>query len=57
MKTKIIFLLILLNSTLAVQGCTTAVVAGAGAAGGYIANEKGYKIRNPITKKSDKKEK
>jgi hypothetical protein len=35
-----------------VSGCTTAVVAGAAAAGGYIAHEKGYRIRNPITKKS-----
>jgi squalene cyclase len=33
-------------------GCTTAVVAGAAAAGGYIAYEKGYRVRNPITRNS-----
>ena len=32
-------------------GCT-AVVAGAAAAGGYIAHEKGYRVRNPVTKKN-----
>lgn len=32
-------------------GCTTAVIAGAAAAGGYIAHEKGYRVRSPIVKK------
>ena len=31
-------------------GCATAVVAGAAAAGGYIAHEKGYRVRNPVTR-------
>jgi hypothetical protein len=29
-------------------GCTAAVV-GAAAAGGYLAHENGYRVRNPIT--------
>ena len=33
-------------------GCTTAVIAGAAAAGGYIAHEKGYRLRNPVTRSS-----
>ncbi len=32
------------------SGCTTAVIAGAAAAGGYIAHEKGYRVRNPVYK-------
>ena len=39
---------ILLNGA----GCTTAVIAGAAAAGGYIAHENGYRVRNPITHSS-----
>lgn len=35
---------------LTANGCTTAVVAGAAAAGGYFAYEKGYRLRNPITR-------
>ena len=31
------------------SGCT-AVVAGAAAAGGYVAHDKGYRVRNPVTK-------
>jgi len=37
------------------NGCAMAVVAGAAAAGGYIAHEKGYRIRNPFTKASETK--
>jgi shikimate 5-dehydrogenase len=38
-------------------GCATAVIAGAAAAGGYIAHEKGYRVRNPVTKsRRDKRE-
>jgi uncharacterized protein YceK len=35
------------------SGCATAVIAGAAAAGGYIAHEKGYRVRNPIVRKRD----
>jgi len=37
-----------------VTGCTAAIVAGAAAAGGYIAHEKGYRVRNPVTRNSSK---
>ncbi len=33
------------------NGCATAVIAGAAAAGGYIAHEKGFRVRSPVTKK------
>lgn len=47
-------MLALLGGTAAsTTGCTTAIVAGAAAAGGYIAHEKGYRIRNPVTRDSD----
>jgi hypothetical protein len=42
----------LLNAT----GCATAVVAGAAAAVGYIAHEKGYRVRNPITSSSKQRD-
>jgi len=35
------------------SGCGYLVVAGAGAAGGYIMRDKGYKVKKPI-EKSDK---
>ena len=35
-------------------GCTTAVIAGAAAAGGYIAHENGYRLRNPVTRNSSR---
>jgi hypothetical protein len=34
-------------------GCTTAVVAGAAAAGGYVAHKEGYRVRNPVIKAGD----
>ena len=37
-------------------GCAAAVIAGAGAAGGYIAHQKGYRVQNPVTKEESKKE-
>jgi len=47
-------LLLLLPVGATVSGCTAVVVAGA-AAGGYIAHEKGYRIRNPVTQNDEKK--
>ncbi len=38
------------------SGCTAVVIAGVGAAAGYIAHDKGYRVRNPLTK-SEKAEK
>ncbi len=46
-----VLVLAVLSATAGLSGCTTAVIAGAAAAGGYIAHEKGYRVRNPIVKK------
>ncbi|PLY15301.1 MAG: hypothetical protein C0631_07505 [Sedimenticola sp.] len=48
-------LILILPLLLTLQGCAAVVVAGA-AAGGYIAYEKGYRVRNPVTKGGVKKE-
>lgn len=47
-------LLLIIPFILTLQGCAAAVVAGA-AAGGYIAHEKGYRVRNPVTKSGETK--
>lgn len=39
----------------AVQGCALAAAGAAGAAAGYVANEKGYEVQSPITKKPQHK--
>lgn len=49
-KQEIALLCALLPALSTSGGCATAVVAGAAAAGGYIAHEKGYRWRNPLTK-------
>lgn len=46
--------LVLLPMLFVNTGCATAVIAGAAAAGGYLAYEKGYRVRNPVTKANDK---
>ena len=57
MNIKTILLLLFFAPIVATaNGCATAVVAGAAAAGGYIAHEKGYRVRNPVTKSSTNKE-
>jgi hypothetical protein len=42
--------LVLALAASTLQGCTTVVVAGAAATAGYLAHEKGYRVRDPITK-------
>ena len=50
MKIPVAFAITIAVTTLpALSGCT-AVVVGAAAAGGYITHEKGYRVRNPVTK-------
>jgi len=50
MKIPVALALAMALSTLSgLSGCT-AVVAGAAAAGGYVAHDKGYRVRNPVTK-------
>jgi len=51
MKTKRLFLLILLASIMVVQsGCALFVGAAAGGTGAYILRDKGYTVQNPIKK-------
>jgi len=50
MVKRVLVVLVLASVALSVGGCLTAAVAGAGIAAGYHASEKGYKVRNPITK-------
>lgn len=51
MTNKLILTLFLLGAMIFTNaGCTAAVIAGVAATGGYIAHEKGYRVRNPITK-------
>jgi len=38
----------------ALSGCWYAAAAGAGAAGGYILRDKGYKIQSPVEKERTK---
>lgn len=49
---RILLLSCLSGLLLNTGGCTTAVIAGAAVAGGYIAHEKGYRVRNPVTRNS-----
>jgi len=47
---NILAVLFLLPLLFVNTGCATAVIAGAAAAGGYVAHEKGYRLRNPVTR-------
>jgi hypothetical protein len=49
-RKSVLLLAAMVPVLLTANGCATAVVAGAAAAGGYIAHEKGYRVRNPVTK-------
>jgi hypothetical protein len=49
MSAKIVFLAGALLIATLLNGCATAVVAGAGAAAGYVAHQEGYRVRNPVT--------
>jgi len=54
-KKAILLLATIVPVGLTLNGCTAVVVAGA-AAGGYIAHEKGYRVRNPVTKSGESQE-
>jgi len=47
MKGRMIVIIIVLNLTIFVSGCVAVV---AGAAGGYIMRDQGYKLQSPVTK-------
>lgn len=54
LKTLAVSIIFVLPTILNTTGCATAVIAGAAAAGGYIAHEKGYRVRNPVVKEGEK---
>ena len=37
------------------SGCGLLVVAGAGAAGGYVLRDKGYEVKSPVEKTDEEK--
>ncbi len=52
---KAVFYLLLVSMAPALSGCWYAVAAGAGAAGGYLLKDKGYKVQSPVSKESEKR--
>ena len=54
---RVFFALILLGWMLpALSGCWYVAAAGAGAAAGYYAKEKGYIMQSPVTKETPKRD-
>jgi len=56
MKVRVLELILLLALFPALSGCWYAAAAGAGAAVGYYASEKGYKARSPVTYNTPKQD-
>jgi hypothetical protein len=55
---RVFFRLLLLVSLLpALSGCWYVAAAGAGAAAGYYASQKGYKAQSPVTYKTPEEQK
>jgi Protein of unknown function (DUF3568) len=51
MSLRTLMLLALVATSISpLSGCATAVIAGAAAAGGYIAYQEGYRVQSPVTK-------
>ncbi len=50
---RIVAYLVLALMAPALSGCWYAAAAGAGAAGGYILRDKGYKMQSPVEKEDD----
>jgi O-antigen ligase len=53
LKRTILYLLLILMVP-ALSGCWYAAAAGAGAAGGYILRNEGYKVQKPIEKEAER---
>ena len=51
---RIVTTLLLVLMVPALCGCWYAAAAGAGAAGGYILRDKGYKVQSPVEKEDPK---
>jgi hypothetical protein len=56
MKKRFFRLMLLVLAFPALSGCWYAAAAGAGAAVGYHAVEKGYKVQSPVTHETPKKQ-
>ena len=54
---RLVLLIMVLTMTPMLSGCFFLLGATAGAAGGYVASEKGYKVQSPITKEEEEEEK
>ncbi|NIN00584.1 MAG: hypothetical protein GTO24_21610 [candidate division Zixibacteria bacterium] len=52
-KRGILYILLILMIP-ALSGCWYAVAAGAGAAGGYLMRDSGYKVQKPIEKETER---
>lgn len=50
MMKKLLSLFLLLVMTTSLSSCWFAVVAGAGAVGGYMIRDSGYQVHPPVTK-------
>jgi len=55
LRRAVLYLLLVLMAP-ALSGCWYAVAAGAGAAGGYMLKDKGYKVQSPVAKESEKQQ-
>jgi hypothetical protein len=53
---RLAHLIMILTMIPMLSGCFFLLGAAGGAAGGYVASEKGYKVQSPITKEESKKE-
>ncbi|WP_286236987.1 hypothetical protein [Neptuniibacter halophilus] len=53
MKANTVATATLIVSLLLIQGCSAVVVAGAGAAAGYLAHENGYRVQTPVKKSGE----
>ncbi len=57
MRVKALRLILLLWLLPALSGCWYAAAAGAGAAIGYYASDRGYKVQSPVTYETPKQDK
>ena len=53
LKRTVLYLVLVLMAP-AFSGCWYAAAAGAGAVGGYVLRDKGYKAQSPIEKETEK---
>jgi RsiW-degrading membrane proteinase PrsW (M82 family) len=54
-RQRVVLYLLLALMAPALSGCWYVAAAGAGAAGGYILKDKGYKVQSPVEKEETKR--